>query len=106
MILAVGMGAFSQDQVGETIKCTIVQKKAYNKVGKEMPGEGDLYIKYQGKEVFIKLMSSKVTLDELTPHIGEKITLVVQFEEGLWDTDDPNIQSRIGEYAIVLELKE
>lgn len=93
-------GAMARDMiVGK-----VVNKKAYNKAGKEMPGSGDYFLEYDGNSTFIKLSESKVTAEDLNKILGQQKTFEVVKADGLWDTDDPNVQSRIGEYFMIYKI--
>lgn len=98
--------SFSQNDqsISENVKAKLVLKKAYNKVGKEMKGEGDFYLKIGREEIFVKLSSSMVTRDELSPLLDKKSKFKIIRSEGLWDTDNPEVQSRIGPYVSIVEL--
>jgi hypothetical protein len=86
------------------IKGTLIQKKSYNKAGRELPGLGDYYLKIKKKEYFIKVSESTIDSEELKSLLGQKTKYEVIFSDGLWDTDDPNVQSRIGEYIVILHV--
>ena len=90
----------------EIVQAKLIRKKAYNKAGKEMPYPGDFYLVLNGEEVFVKLMSSKVTSEDLEPLLDKKSTFKIVQEDGLWDTDNPEVQSRIGKYVRILEIIE
>ena len=94
-----------QAQDNKTVKGVLVLRKGYNKVGKELPGEGDFYLKYGKKVIFVKLTPEGLSRDELTPLLDTKLKFVIVEGNGLLDTDDPNQQSRIGDYVIVVSAK-
>jgi hypothetical protein len=92
------------DPNSEIVEAKLIQLKMRNKAGKELPGAGDFYLILNEDEVFIKLMESKVTNNQLTPLINKKSTFRIIHRDGLWDTDDPMVQSRIGPYVVILEI--
>ena len=55
----------------EIVTGKIVQKKAYNKAGNELPGPGDYYLEIKNSEYFIKIMESNITSDELSVFLGK-----------------------------------
>ena len=89
----------------EIVKGKIIQKKSFNKAGRELPGDGDFFLKYKGEELFVKITEGKVTTEELHQNLNTKRKFEVRFSQGLWDTDDPNVQSRIGKYVVIMEVK-
>ena len=84
----------------------LVYKPFINKGGREIPGVGDYFLDAGKESWFIRLDNSKVKEDELKPLLDQKVKLEVSQREGLWDTDDPNVQSRIGKYIVVLRILE
>ncbi|MBD3637508.1 MAG: hypothetical protein HUJ25_09160 [Crocinitomicaceae bacterium] len=89
----------------EVVEAKLIQKKSHNKAGKELPGAGDYYLILEGEEVFVKIMESKVTAEELDFFLNKTANFEIVRGEGLWDTDDPNVQSRIGPYVAILSIK-
>ena len=61
------------------VKATIIQKKSYNKAGREMPGLGDYYLKIKKKEYFIKISKSNINSEELKSFLGKKAKYEVIF---------------------------
>ena len=90
----------------EIVTGKLIRKKAYNKAGREMPGDGDFFLEIKGKEIFVKMMASEVTSDELKPLLNQKAKYRIIRSEGLWDTDDPRVQSRVGPYVAIIEIVE
>jgi hypothetical protein len=95
-----------KNQTSKVVEAKLIRKKAYNKVGKEMPYPGDFYLVSGGKEVFVKLMDSKVTSEKLETLLNKKSKFRIIEQNGLWDTDDPKVQSRIGDYVSIIEIIE
>lgn len=100
-------GQEMKDQADEkTVTGTIVQRKGLNKAGNELPGPGDYYLEFKGESYFVKLSESNITADELSVFVGKKLSYKIQILDGLWDTDNPEVQSRIGEYVRILAVLE
>lgn len=95
---------FADEETSEIVTAKLIRKKAYNKAGREMPYSGDFFLILNGTETFVKLMESKVTSEQLEPLLDQKSKFSIIQREGLWDTDDPNVQSRIGPYVAILEI--
>lgn len=93
------------NNTSQVVEAKLIRKKAYNKAGKEMPYAGDFYLAYGGKEVFVKLMDSEVTSEELEQILDQKAKFEIIERDGLWDTDDPNVQSRIGPYVEIISIQ-
>lgn len=93
-------------QENKTVKGVLVLKKGYNKVGKVLPGDGDLYLQYNNKEVFVKVTSSGLSRDKLKRLLNKKRQFTIQENNGLLDTDDPNQQSRVGDYVVIIEARK
>ena len=94
------------DDNTEIVTAKLIRKKSFNKAGRELPGAGDFFLVINGKETFVKMMDSKVTTDDLEPLLDKKSKFRIVRGEGLWDTDDPNVQSRIGPYIAIIEVIE
>lgn len=92
-----------KEKTREFVNGTIIEKKFVNKAGKKLDF-GELYLRTANQDYFIKLSECPMEKDDLLMLIGEKCKFKVAFKEGLWDTDDPNVQSRIGEYVTILAI--
>ena len=108
-ILLAGISNWAHAQedppIPEEVQAKLIQKKSFNKAGKELPGAGDYYLVIGSDELFVKLSDSGVTQDELTPMLDQKITYTIIRKDGLWDTDDPNVQSRVGPYVSIMTMQ-
>ena len=94
---------FAQEKTRK-VKGIIVQEKSINKIGKEMPGPGDYYLKIKSKRYFIKFDYGSTMINDVEALLGEKRKFTVTFCNGLWDTDDPSVQSRVGDYVKIIEF--
>jgi len=66
----------------------------------------ELYFRTGGEEYFVRLDRSRVKADLLRTLAGKPVRVRAVKAFGLWDTDDPNVQSRVGEYMIIEEIVE
>jgi hypothetical protein len=79
----------------------IVGQPFVNKVGQENAKIIDLYFETGGKKYFIKFLDSNVSRNEMAPYINKNLKVQGKVNYGLWDTNDPNHQSRVGEYIVI-----
>ena len=79
----------------------IVGQPFINKVGQEKPNMIDLYFETGGKRYFIKFGDSAVSRSELVQHLNKNLKVQGKINYGLWDTNNPNDQSRVGEYIVI-----
>lgn len=85
-------------------KGKVVSGVFVNKVGRENPKIIDLYFEIEGEEYFIKFIDSKVKRNEMLEHADKELNVRASFHTGLWDTNDPNTQSRVGKYIVIYEI--
>lgn len=94
----------------------IIEKTFVNKAGRSL-GFSDYFFEFtepnqaEKHTYFIKFGAGKVTRQELITHLLQNqpqnkqtamtICLDIEIHEGLWDTDNPNMQSRVGKYVSV-----
>lgn len=71
-----------------------------NKVGEAMPEFDETYFLCSKGEYFIKFMDCENTNANAKDFVNKYVKMKVSIEDGLWDTNNPNIQSRVGEYII------
>jgi len=105
LLLLSTIGFSQKKQKPQEVKATIKLEQSINKAGNVMPGEGDFYLEYNGDSFFVKLSAGKVTRDQLKTVLNTKTSFEVIFDNGLWDTDDPNVQSRIGDYVRIMNIQ-
>lgn len=89
---------------GEIFEGKLIEKSFVNKVGVENPDSKELYFEYQDHSFFIKIQEGTVRKKELLPYVDSTIRVRGEFKKGSWDSDDPKVQSRIGEYIVIYEL--
>ena len=89
----------------QTYSGTIVKHNFVDKGGREHKDIFDYYLKTDKGEIFIKISEGNVSRDELAKHLNKEIKVkALLIHWGLWDTDDPNVQSRVGDYFIFKEI--
>ncbi len=88
------------------VKAEVVQEQFTNKGGRDIDGVYDYFLKYENKKMFIKFMDSDITFEQIEPFIGKKATFEISERQGLWDTNDPEVQSRVGEYVVIWKIIE
>ncbi len=81
----------------------IVTESFVNKIGKEMPEYQEYYFRHAGENYFIKLSECKTDVN-MSSLVGQYVKVKGEFLDGLWDTNDPNVQSRIGTYFVFSQL--
>ena len=65
----------------------------------------DFFLEIEDKKYFIKIKSSRVEESELKKYINCVLKFKIKtYEYGLWDTSDPMISSRVGEYITIQEI--
>jgi hypothetical protein len=89
-----------------TLIATIVKEPFINKVGREIIDIFDYYLNIQKTKYFIKFSAGKVTKQEIEKYLDKEIKCTFRLNNGLWDTNDNRYQSRIGNYAEVLSIKD
>lgn len=90
---------------GNLISGRIVKRNFINKAGREYPNIREYYVLTGGQTYFIKLSEGNVTARDLERYPGKSIRMRVRFRNGLWDTDDPGLQSRTGPYIVILSVR-
>lgn len=75
-----------------------------NKAGKEIDGAGDFFLVYEGQEWFIKFSAGNVMREDVEKLVDQTARFSLAEQEGLWDTDNPEVQSRVGKYVVLFEI--
>lgn len=83
-----------------------IERSFINKAGREYTSVRELYFRTGGEEYFVRLDRSRVKADLLRALAGKPVRVRAVKAFGLWDTDDPNVQSRVGEYLMIEEIVE
>ena len=92
------------NKMGQEMTGKFVLVPFHNKIGRPIEGINDWFFETKGKRLFIKGLAAGITNDDLKKMKGKTVKIRAELEEGLWDTDDPNVQSRVGEYLMVFEI--
>ena len=88
----------------KTYKGKIIQRSMTNKVGTKLDKK-DYFLKTKDKKYFIKL-SERFTQKDIKPYVGKKVSVRGVLIDGLWDTDDPTLQSRVGNYLDIHSISK
>lgn len=86
-------------------KGKIVKVNFVDKAGREYKDIFNYFLETKDKQYFIKTSEGEVSKDEIANHYNKEIkvrAIIILF--GLWDTSDPNVQSRVGDYLIFKEI--
>jgi len=84
------------------MKGRIVEVPVINKVGREIEGMASLFLQLgEDERYFIKLSSGKVLRDDLEKYLDQPIKVMAYKTYGQWDSDDPKVQSRVGNYVVI-----
>ncbi|MFA6571517.1 MAG: hypothetical protein WCT77_09805 [Bacteroidota bacterium] len=85
---------------------TFIQKPFINKIGQEKPKFKEWYfVVSDTSEYFVKLSKSKVPLEKIKQSENKKCRIKGIIRFGMFDSEDPNVQSRAGEYLELLEIE-
>lgn len=82
----------------------VVEVPFVNKAGRKIVGLESLFLKTSEKRYFIKFRAGTIPRKDLEPLVGETIKVEGTTDFGAWDSDDPNVQSRIGAYIVISKL--
>lgn len=88
-----------------TLKGKIFKQPFENKAGKIVKGVYDYFLNVQGINYFIKISKSAIKISRLEELLNKEIIYSVIFNQGLWDSDDNNQQSRVGKYVIITKIE-
>jgi len=90
-----------------TAGCQVVEKSFVNKGGKTSEFK-ELYLRCSVQDYYIKFCESKVSLKKMKKYVDQGATVTYEIKEGSWDIckGDPEMQSRIGTYAVILKVKK
>jgi len=83
---------------------TIVEVPFINKGGRRIEGASSLFLETAEGKYFIKHYEGDVSMIEVEKYIDKPIKVKAYKTFGLWDTDDPNVQSRVGDYVAIFEI--
>jgi len=87
-----------------TLEGKFLKEQFFNKAGREIPGVFDWFFETIGNKYFVKIRAEDVTTEKLEIYKNELLHVRGLIFEGLWDTDNPDVQSRVGKYIVILQL--
>ncbi len=90
----------------KTVQAKVIYEPFINKAGKLIEDAGDYFLVYENQNWFIKFSAGTVLRSDVEKFEGKTATCTVMEMEGLWDTDDPNVQSRVVKYVALYGIKE
>lgn len=93
-----------ESQQHESYSGLIVSYPFVNKVGEEKPEYAEDYFLCSDGEYFIKKSESHYKKDVKTL-TNFYVKIDASINDGLWDTNDPNVQSRVGPYITIESIE-
>lgn len=90
----------------ELITGKVLEVPFVNKGGRLIEGAESLFLEVGQQSYFIKIEAGKITRSVLKKLLGQCIKIEGEIAYGSWDSDDPTVQSRIGEYVIIFNILE
>ena len=90
-----------------TTGCLLIEE-AFEKKNGVSTGHMELYIRCSVQDYFIKFCESEVTSEDVAKYVGQSVEVTYEIRAGNWDickTDPQEMQSRIGNYAVVYSMK-
>jgi len=99
-------GKKTLDNLGQ-YSCLLIEKTARNKRGVDIGT--DLFLRCSVADYFIKFCESKIERSDIERYVDRGVTVRLELRDGEWDTcgdEAGKRQSRIGSYAVILELIE
>jgi len=93
-------------KVYDNKEAKIIAEIFVDKGGREHPEIVEYFLEFGGKRYWIKFAESKVSVAAVKALAGQSIYFDGKLENGLWDTDNPEVQSRIGDFLIVDTIRK
>ncbi len=88
----------------EVFSGQLVEVPFINKGGRLIEGVSSLFLQTETDKYFIKLYEGDVLLTDLKKQLNKPLKVKGYKRFGLWDSDDPNVQSRVGNYVAIFEI--
>lgn len=82
----------------------VIEVPFVNKVGCRIVGLESLFLETSDKRYYIKFRAGTIPRKDLESLIGETINVEGTTHFGTWDSDDPKVQSRVGDYIVIAKL--
>jgi len=92
------------DSLMKIIEAKVTQEPFVNKVGHVSPDRNDLYLHYDNYAWFIKFSAGSVLRIDVEKLLDKTAKFSIMEHDGLWDTDNPEHQSRVGKYVSIHEI--
>ena len=86
------------------VEAKVTQEPFVNKVGHVFPDRNDLYLHYDDYAWFIKFSAGSVLRTDVEKLLDSTAKFSVIEQDGLWDTDNPEQQSRVGKFVSIHEI--
>lgn len=89
------------------LKGKIVIKNFINKANRKFDYKEYYFEKEEANNkviYFIKSFENKITKVDLDNIVNQSISVKAILKNELWDTNDPSVQSRVGDYIILVEI--
>ena len=64
------------------------------------------FFQIEEESYFIKFSESNVSIEEISKYYEKEIEIKEEIVDGLRDTDEPNVQSRVSKYIIIYKIIE
>ena len=90
----------------KTYEGKIVKVQFIDKGGRVHEDIFSYYFETENEKLFIKIQEGKVHRDKIAKYYNKFIRIKGYKSTGLWDTDDPNVQSRVGDYIVIYKVIE
>lgn len=90
----------------KTVTAVVVKEPFVNQGGHEIEGVYDFFLNFENQNWFVKFSAGKVLRADLEKMLGQSAKFSIGILDGLWDTDDPMMQSRVGKYVAIYEIVE
>lgn len=94
------------DTYMKTVEAKVTQEPFVNKVGEVSDNHNDLYLHYENYAWFIKFSAGSVLRTDVEKLLDKTAKFTVMEHDGLWDTDNPEHQSRVGKYVSIHGITE
>jgi len=86
------------------VEAKVSQEPFVNKVGQVYPDRKELYLHYDDYAWFIKFSAGAVLRTDVEKLLDSTVKFSIIEHDGLWDTDNPDQQSRVGKYVSIHEI--
>lgn len=90
----------------KTVDAKVIKEPFVNQGGHKIEGVFDFFLNFEDKNWFIKFSSGDVLRDDLEKLVNKTAKFSISIHDGLWDTDDPMMQSRVGKYIAIHQIIE